>query len=194
MKFPMLQVSDLVQKETTSLDDATRLVMLFALRFENSPNNGLRPLLQLLRKRGGEAEARRVQNLLRFAGANARRGDLFGDQTNATRNITGKLFKGLKGVENVYTQHQPLLRRHLDDLVKGRLRTNLFPALGAPYDGKVTTVVVFVIGGFTYEEAYTVYQLNSSLKVQILLGGTSVLNSRAFLDQVDHAFPPNQSI
>ena len=98
-----------------------------------------------------------------------------------------------QGVENVYTQHQPLLKLILEDLLRGRLRTNLFPTLGPQYDGKVTTVVVFVIGGVTYEEAYTVYQLNSTQKSQIVLGGTSVLNSRAFLDQVEHAFPAQQS-
>ena len=35
-------------------------------------------------------------SLFRFAGANARRGDLFKGEGGATRNITGKLFKGLK--------------------------------------------------------------------------------------------------
>ena len=37
-----------------------------------------------------------VQNLLRFAGVNARKGDLFGDSGNSSnpaRAITGKLFK-----------------------------------------------------------------------------------------------------
>lgn len=165
--------------------------MLFALRFESQASNGIRTLLSQLRKRGGETESRRVQNLQRYAGINARKGNLFGDELSSTRNITGKLFKGLKGVENVYTQHQPLLRQILEDLIKGKLRSNLFPCLGSPHEGRVTNILVFVIGGITYEEAYTVHQLNSSLKVQILLGGTSILNSQSFLQQVDQSFPQN---
>lgn len=165
--------------------------MLFALRFESQANNGIRTLLNQLRKRGGETESRRVQNLQRYAGINARKGNLFGDELSSTRNITGKLFKGLKGVENVYTQHQPLLRQILEDLIKGKLRSNLFPCLGSPHEGRVANILVFVIGGITYEEAYTVHQLNSNLKVQILLGGTSILNSQSFLQQVDQSFPQN---
>ena len=34
-----------------------------------------------------------MTNLQRFAGVNARHGDLFGDRSGATKNITGKLFK-----------------------------------------------------------------------------------------------------
>jgi len=187
------QVSELVKRDDITLEDATRLVMLYTLRFESANNNGVRNLLSLLRKRGGETEARQVQNLQRFAGVNARNGDLFGDQANATKNMAGKLMKGLKGVENVYTQHQPCLRQTLDELFKGRLKSSLFPCLGSNYEGKVVNVVVFVIGGFTYEEAYSIYQLNSTLKVQVLLGGTSILNSRAFLDQIEHAFPPQST-
>ena len=92
----LFQVSELVSRESISLDDATRLVMLFMLRFESHPNSGVRTLINALRKRGGEAEARQVHNLQRFAGSNARRGDLFKGEGGATSNITGKLFKGLK--------------------------------------------------------------------------------------------------
>ena len=49
--------------------------------------------------------------------------------------------------------------------VQGRLKPSLFPCLGSNYEGKIVNVVVFVIGGFTYEEAYSIYQLNSTLKV-----------------------------
>lgn len=36
-----------------------------------------------------------------------------------------------QGVENVYTQHQPLLHDTLDQLIKGRLKDSQFPYLGA---------------------------------------------------------------
>lgn len=37
---------------------------------------------------------------------------------------------GPQGVENVYTQHQPLLHETLDQLIKGKLRDSQFPYLG----------------------------------------------------------------
>ena len=39
------------------------------------------------------------------------------------------------------------------------LRNNLFPFLGSNYEGRVSKVIVFMIGGITYEEAYSVYQV-----------------------------------
>jgi len=186
------KVTELIDNEATGLDEATRLVMLFALRFETQANSGVRALLTRLRRRS-EASARQVHNLQRFAGVNARHGNLFRAQASATNAITGKLFKGLKGVENVYTRHTPLLKEILEDLVRGRLRTGQFPFLGAAYDGRVSTIVVFVIGGVTYSEALAVHQLNASLKTQIILGGTNILNSEAFLQQMEQAFPPSQS-
>ena len=46
-------------------------------------------------------------------------------------------------------------------------------------------VIVFTIGGVTYEESLAVHQVNSTVPgVRVLLGGTSVHNSRSFLDEV----------
>jgi vacuolar protein sorting-associated protein 45 len=38
--------------------------------------------------------------------------------------------KGLKGVENVFTQHSPVLKDIMDNIVKGRLSEDAFPAAG----------------------------------------------------------------
>ena len=190
-KDMLRKITELINRDKITLEDATRLSMLFALRFEQSNSSSVRSVLSLLRKKGGERESRLVQNLQRFAGQNVRRGNLFGDQDISTKNITGKLFKGLKGVENVYTQHSPLLKQILDDCIKNRLKPSSFPILGS--NGKVNTIVAFIIGGFTYEEAFTVHQMNSSLGVQILLGGTALINSKAFIDQIEASFPPSSS-
>ena len=186
-KEMLRSVSEMVQRDNTTLEDATRLAMLFALRFEQSHSNSVRTVVGLLRKKGGEPEARLVQNLQRYAGQNARKGDLFGDQEMSS-NITGKLFKGLKGVENVYTQHSPLLKRILEDCLKNKLKQTSFPAIGS-VGSKINSIVAFVIGGFTYEEAFAVHQLNSTLGVQIILGGTSILNSKSFMEQIEHSYP-----
>ena len=186
-KEMLRSVSEMIQKESTTVEDATRLAMLFTLRFETSHSSSVRSVIGLVRKKGGERQARLVQNLQRHAGQNARKGDLFGDQMTSN-NITGKLFKGLKGVENVYTQHTPLLKRILDDCLKNKLKPTSFPTIGNG-GGKVNTIVAFIIGGFTYEEAFAVHQLNTTLGSQIVLGGTSILNSQSFMEQIEHSYP-----
>jgi vacuolar protein sorting-associated protein 45 len=68
-----------------------------------------------------------VSALLKYGGAAARgKGDdLFGFKGAA--GFFKKMTGGLKGVENIYTQHQPLLSRVLDQLSKGKLNESLYP-------------------------------------------------------------------
>lgn len=97
-------------------------------------------------------------------------------------------FKGLKGVENVYTQHSPRLEGTLQDLIKGRLREQMYPFVegaGTTRD-KPQDIVIFMVGGCTFEEAKMVAQVNaSSPGVRVVLGGTTVHNSASFLEEVE---------
>lgn len=99
-------------------------------------------------------------------------------------------FKGLKGVENVYTQHSPRVELTLQNLIKGRLRDQQYPFVegGGSTRDKPQDIIVFIIGGTTFEEAKTVSQINSSTPgVRIVLGGTSVHNSTTFLEEMEDA-------
>lgn len=93
-------------------------------------------------------------------------------------------FKGLKGVENVYTQHSPRLEQTLNDLIKGRLREQSHPfSQGSSITrDKPQDIIIFLIGGVTYEEARLVGHINSSTPgIRVIVGGTSTLNSKSFL-------------
>lgn len=103
---------------------------------------------------------------------------------------TGSRFKGLKGVENVYTQHSPLLETTLQNLVKGKLREAQYPFVegGGTSRDKPQDVVVFIVGGATYEEAKMVAGINaSSPGVRVVLGGTTVHNAATFMEEVEEA-------
>lgn len=69
-----------------------------------------------------------IYNILEYSGVNTRQSNLF--DREAVAKITKKLFKGLSGVDNIYTQHCPLLSETLEDLIKGKLSTHAFPYLG----------------------------------------------------------------
>ena len=107
----------------------------------------------------------------------------------------------LRGTENVYTQHQPLITREiLPDILKGRQRTDLqyledntFEILHEPSNGMESKQipkknVIFIIGGFTYEETRAVYMANKELpNCNTIIGGTSLLNFDSFLDEATAA-------
>jgi len=98
--------------------------------------------------------------------------------------------KGLKGVENVYTQHSPRLEATLQDMIKGRLSQQLYPFVegGGSTKDKPQDIIVFMVGGATYEEAKMVAQVNaSSPGIRVVLGGTTIHTSTSFLEEVEDA-------
>lgn len=178
-------VRRMLQNPRLSELDAVRLVMLYALRYERHSNSILPALMDELSRRGvSERHRRMVKSVVEYGGKRVRGSDLI-TPTDAVA-ITKQFFKGLKGVENVYTQHQPLLHDTLDQLIKGRLKDSQFPYLGASsLRDRPQDIVVFMIGGAMYEEALTVYNLNRSTPgVRIVLGGSSIHNTKSFLEEV----------
>lgn len=183
-----------------------RLVAIYALRYANNNSNQLPMLKDLLKASTNfsPAETVLVPYLLAYArslsvhttgsGAGAATGgplpDLFSQPTALLTGARSRIQKGLKGVENVYTQHSPLLLSTLESLVKGRLSQQQYPfldgqRLGSAPREKPQDVIVFMVGGTTFEEAKTVAQINASMPgVRIVLGGTSVLRSESFWEQV----------
>ncbi|EDW42864.1 GM23816 [Drosophila sechellia] len=179
------RIKKLIADERVSIDDALKLVALYALRYERHANCDTSGLLQIIKTRGGRAAI--VPSLIEYAGTHVRQGDLFNmvritDAVKLTRN----LIKGLKGVENVFTQHTPLLKETLEDVFKGRELDPLFPAINSelvPFRRPPQEVVVFIIGGATYEEALAVHQLNNA-GYKVILGGTTIHNSQSFIQEV----------
>lgn len=96
----------------------------------------------------------------------------------------------MKGVENVYTQHKPLLYHTLENIIKGKLKETSFPAaLPGNSANRPTEVIVFMVGGTTYEEALRVNEFNQANSgIRFILGGSTIHNWKSFLDEVRQAF------
>lgn len=168
--------------------DAVKLVMLYALKYQNHSNNDLVGLIKLLKRRAVPDELIvSVYNILEYAGTHARQTELYnvGDAVK----ITKRFFKGLSGVDNVYTQHKPVLHDTLEELIKGRLKEELYPYVNNhQFSGRPQDVIIFMVGGATYEESLTVHSFNKNYPgTQVILGGTTIHNSKSFLKEVDEA-------
>ncbi|XP_064608238.1 vacuolar protein sorting-associated protein 45-like [Liolophura sinensis] len=183
------KIKSLLSNERITSVDMLRLVMLYALRYERHSNNDVSGLVDALGRRGVTDRQRKlVGALLDYGGMKARGSDLFGSNQDPVA-MTKRFLKGLKGVENVYTQHKPLLHTVLDQLIKGKLRESSYPYLGTgQLRDRPQDIVVFIIGGTTYEEALTVHNFNRSTPgVRIVLGGTYVHNFKSFLEEISQA-------
>ncbi|KAG2611537.1 vacuolar protein sorting-associated protein 45 homolog [Panicum virgatum] len=180
-------VTSLLNNESVSDIDRLRLVMLYALRYEKESPVQLMQLFNKLASCSAKYKSGLVQFLLKQAGVDKRTGDLYGNRD--LLNIARNMARGLKGVENVYTQHQPLLFQTMEGIVKGRLRDADYPLVGNHFQqGRPQDVVIFIVGGTTYEEARSVALYNAANPgVRFFLGGSVVLNSKRFLEDLGEA-------
>ncbi|TAQ85624.1 hypothetical protein B7494_g6029 [Chlorociboria aeruginascens] len=189
-------VQRLIQSPAVTVDSKLRLVALYSLRYEKHPSNALPILVDLLGAAGNVSQRRvdLVAKLLIYHSSLQQTQSAGGisDMFESAGIFSGARdrFKGLKGVENVYTQHSPRLELTLQNLIKGRLRDQQYPFVesGGTTRDKPQDVILFMIGGVTFEEAKTVSQINaSSPGIRIVLGGTSVHNSKSFLEEMEDA-------
>ncbi|KAJ6774120.1 VESICLE PROTEIN SORTING-ASSOCIATED [Salix purpurea] len=180
-------VTNLLSNESVSDIDRLRLVMLYALRYEKESPVQLMQLFNKLASRSPKYKTGLVQFLLKQAGVDKRTGDLYGNRD--LLNIARNMARGLKGVENVYTQHQPLLFQTMESIIKGRLRDVDYPFVGNHFQqGRPQDVVIFVVGGTTYEESRSVALQNAiNSGIRFILGGSVVLNSKRFLKDLEEA-------
>lgn len=186
----------MIQSPSVTIDNKVSLVALYALRYEKHPSSALPMLVDLLNAAGGVPSRRAdlvAKLLIYHSSLQQSQGgsgitDIF-ESTGIFGGATNR-FKGLKGVENVYTQHSSLLETTLQNLIKGKLRDQQYPFVegGGTTRDKPQDIVVFIIGGVTYEEAKMVAGINaSSPGVRVVLGGTTVHNTTTFLEEVDDA-------
>ncbi len=168
----------------TSNKDALRLVMVYALRYETYGGNLIKKALNTLKERGLLApEVAMVEELLAYAGAALRGSELFGDSSSVAR-VMGNIKRELKGVSNVYTQHKPLLNEIIDMVKRNKLKDSAFPYEGRSIANAPQDVIVFILGGVTYEESLNVAEINRVGGIRVVLGGTSVLNSDSFITEI----------
>ncbi|SAL95277.1 hypothetical protein [Absidia glauca] len=181
-------IRQMIEDHAISDPSKIRLVLLYALRYERMPNNAIKSLVDLLDNVGvSEKYSALVPAILYYAGYQQRQDNLFSNQTFLSRGKS--VLKGLKGVENVYTQHTPVLGETLDSLIKARLKETDYPFADGTYQQpreRPQDIIIFMIGGTTFEEARYVAQLNATVPgIRIVLGGTCIHNSTSFMQQVE---------
>ncbi|WKX92044.1 hypothetical protein Q1695_010236 [Nippostrongylus brasiliensis] len=180
------RIRTLINHPKTSKLNALRLVLLYALRFEGHPNNSLSALVGMLKRDNDAASV--VRALLRYGGSARRKSDLFGE--GSTMGMTKRFIKGLKGVENIYTQHEPYLKEIVENTIRGRLSDQQYPYVaGDATNTRQENLIVFIVGGATFEEALFVRSQNEK-RMQggggpsVTLATTFMHNTTSFIEQL----------
>lgn len=167
--------------------DAIRLVSLFIVCKPNK--SGLNDLIKLLKSRKdiSDQDIEFISQLREFTLSKPQN-----PLDETVQQMTRMIVQGVKGVENTLTQYRPSLVKTIDDLRKGcRLKETDYAYSGERpktiKDESPKRLIVFLVGGVTYDEALLADQINRSTNVQVIVGGTSIHNFRSFKDEVTNA-------
>lgn len=188
---------DIAKKASTDPIDTLRLCLIYNLRYEK-PGTPSRTD-ELL---NGTPHQTTVRKLRKYYG------DRPTDQLFAASGMMASVVSFVKGMSeegNIYTQHEPVLKKHLVALSQGKLSTDTFPYLvpsgGIPGVFKPKEVIVFICGGCTFEEAALIHSINAGTgqktssgdvakpiiagDMKVVLGGTATTNTRSFIEELE---------
>jgi len=187
------QVEEIVNDPSFGESEKVRLVALYCLRRETEAPQICQHLIRVLSNHVGGKRIDALDCMLRRGGENARTSDLFGTKTIAARMRTS--VSALKGAENVYTRHVPLVRSLVAQCVNGKLPAAEY---SPTWDGftpecskKPAEIIIFIVGGATYAEARAVAKFNASKEsnnVKVTIGGYSMLHQSRFIENLANVF------
>jgi len=183
--------------------DKLRLAIIYALRYQKKGKDKASELRTLLRQNIEDQKIAKDINLLdvclRNLGSNQREMNLFEEEKNEKNHIMGKIgsiikaVNGMDEVQNVYTQHNPLLHHIIEDAVKCKLPFSQFPSFQGTHKQQPRHIIIYFVGGATFEEAEVVSQLNKHFGKQtdIVLGTGTIHNSKSFLQDIKKTYGRN---
>jgi len=183
------KISKIINSSKYTSLDKLKLILLFALRFEDNKSrvNSLREKLRSseARKEKGlkDPSLALIDTIVYHMGKHKRVGDCF---------VKSGLMETVMGNVNVL-ESDPALLSVMKSLCSGKLSPAEYPFMGDRTSDVPDDIIVYFVGGTTYAEARTVHQINTNTtgskkkgekcfrNKNVILGGTSVLRSITFL-------------
>lgn len=178
-----------------------RLVALFFLRHEKKYPELCSRLRQMLVEKPGYAPYTVVlDSILAYAGQDKRRMD----PNWKSDSIFSKGFRRANNNLAAYMRYETVMEHVLEQLARGKLGKDTFEYASMEMPaGKISNVIVFYIGGATYDEAHKVHLINTGKHpicsisgdgtsskgsatppFNIIIGGTTMHNTKTFIKEV----------
>lgn len=195
------EIMALLQKGDVTKSDKLRLVMLYGLRYEGTGDKGLPLMKDALHRAGlGSDGIHLITAVKEYAGAAKRSGDVFSNRSFLAV-ASNKMRRGIGGVDNIYTQHEPLLMYTLDDLFRNKMKNQEFPLARPEGDTNGNSgiddsnalysvpppreLLIVIAGGATYEESKCVSAINGGKGCFVPLEGSTTASAAAAARQLN---------
>lgn len=160
-----------------------KLVLLFCIRYE-SDSFSISNLKDVLKDNNLGDYIPLIDALLKYSGAQKRNCDLLNNKDFLSKHLN-KFSSAFKDVPNVFTQHTSLLSNLMKKILD-KIKINEIETLNNHRLDKFNKILVFGLGGATYEEARDMNNLSRNYKTDIFYGGTNMINSKQFINVLEN--------
>ena len=179
------QICKIISDEKVQHLDKCKLYLLYMLRYENDSTVSNLKDIMIENKLGdwvtyGDA-------LLSYAGRQKRKLDCFQDKDFLAKGKKFFLNAFGQGNDNAFMQHISFLNGIIERMLKGKNKENEIVNINynsSSNEPKVNNIIVFVLGGITFEEVRDLSLLGNQQGVNIICGGTNIINSKSFLTEM----------
>ncbi|KAH0789538.1 Vacuolar protein sorting-associated protein 45 [Histomonas meleagridis] len=155
-------------------DNALRISILYCLRYSNSKGADIDSIKSALYNRpNGEILVSLIDKFIEQFPKT--------EQMFSTKSILSKAKNliGLDESQNKFMQYTPQLYTMLQKLSKGQMDAQMFQSIKElPPNSELQRVIVFYVGGATYEEGRIAYASND---MNVIVGGTTIHNMHSFV-------------
>uniref|UniRef100_A0A8C9LPI4 Vacuolar protein sorting-associated protein 45 n=1 Tax=Piliocolobus tephrosceles TaxID=591936 RepID=A0A8C9LPI4_9PRIM len=181
------KVLDLIKNEKYTNYDVLRVSLLFCLKYEDKE---LIKIIknELIKRNINQKQIILIDALLLYSNVQIRNNKLFKEQS-LLNYAKSTISRTIIGTPNVLTLHKSYIYFLLEDLIKSKLNNEIYTTTNLlniePNMNKtINSIIIFFIGGATYEEYKDIQQLSKKYNIQFLLGSTQIHNSQSFLADV----------
>eukprot|EP01054_Gregarina_sp_Poly1_P010254 Gregarina_sp_Poly_1__10253@NODE_714_length_6642_cov_66_231939_g539_i0_p2_GENE_NODE_714_length_6642_cov_66_231939_g539_i0NODE_714_length_6642_cov_66_231939_g539_i0_p2_ORF_typecomplete_len590_score62_27Sec1/PF00995_23/9_3e75_NODE_714_length_6642_cov_66_231939_g539_i038205589 len=180
-------LSEAFENKEIPLYEKWRLATLYLLKFPNNERSGFISTTQLRSIGLGEHEVQLLQNIQDFGK------DWYRPSEWNVLNAAKEAFSRSWQPSAPLGQYRGVIEEVLESVAKNVIDKARYPVLlqnprmQPTLDRTPDFVVIFVVGGATFDEAREVdsfLETQTHLETEVFLGGTSVLNSKTFLADV----------
>ena len=179
------QIVQIISDPNVQHLDKCKLYLLYMLKYENDSSvNNLKNIM--IEKDLGDW-VKYGEALIKYAGRKKRNLDCFQDKDIFSKGKKFILNAFGQGNDNAFMQHTSYLNGIVERMIKGKNKDNELININynsGSNEPKFNNIIVFVFGGITFEEVRDLTLLGKQMGINIICGGTNVINSKSFLAEM----------
>ncbi|KAF0992998.1 hypothetical protein HZS_6712, partial [Henneguya salminicola] len=170
---------ELIRNPAVTTHDATRLTLIYLICQPKIKTKDKKSIFEALKNKGIDQDQTKAIEYIYAYCFNDQSSFKFVGNENTAFSATKRYFRNILQVEESESQHKPIIEQVVSNIIKLNTLNPIYPLINDQNEKNFiyTNIIIFIVGGFTYEESVYIHEKTKSSQYKILLGGTTVHNS-----------------